>query len=112
MGLLVSRAPLGTSAAAQAGPRDVARRAAGARSRRRRKTIRVARRLPASGPLSFGQFDGKNVECAYHGWQFDAHTGQCRAIPSLTDDSKLKCDRIYAGDFPCAERDGYVQGRS
>src|SRR5271169_3356367 len=29
-------------------------------------------------PLSFGQFDGKTVECAYHGWQFDAHTGQCR----------------------------------
>src|SRR5271154_2603740 len=21
-------------------------------------------------PLSFGQFDGKTVECAYHGWQF------------------------------------------
>ncbi len=59
-------------------------------------------------PLSFGQFDGKTVECAYHGWQFDAHTGQCRTIPSLTEDSKLKCDRIYAGSFPCEERDGYV----
>ena len=51
-------------------------------------------------PLSFGQFDGTAVECAYHGWQFDAHTGQCRAIPSLTDDSKLKCERIHAGSFP------------
>jgi phenylpropionate dioxygenase-like ring-hydroxylating dioxygenase large terminal subunit len=59
-------------------------------------------------PLSFGQFDGKNVECAYHGWQFEAHTGQCHAIPSLTEDSKLKCERIYAGSFPCEERDGYV----
>jgi phenylpropionate dioxygenase-like ring-hydroxylating dioxygenase large terminal subunit len=59
-------------------------------------------------PLSFGQFDGKNVECAYHGWQFDAHTGQCRVIPSLTEDSRLKCDRIYAGSFPCEERDGYL----
>ncbi|HYL45922.1 MAG TPA: Rieske 2Fe-2S domain-containing protein [Candidatus Limnocylindrales bacterium] len=59
-------------------------------------------------PLSFGQFDGANVECAYHGWQFDAHTGQCRVIPSLTPDSNLKCDRIYAGSFPCEERDGYV----
>ena len=29
-------------------------------------------------------------------------------IPSLTADSKLKCDRIYAGSFPCEERDGYV----
>ena len=59
-------------------------------------------------PLSFGQFDGASVECAYHGWQFDAHTGQCRHIPSLMADSKLKCDRIYAGSFPCEERDGYV----
>ena len=59
-------------------------------------------------PLSFGEFDGENVECAYHGWQFDAHTGQCRHIPSLTADSKLKCERIYAGSFPCAERDGYI----
>src|SRR5271163_1541057 len=45
-------------------------------------------------PLSFGQFDGKTVEC--------------RTIPSLTDDSKLKCERISAGSFPCEERDGYV----
>jgi phenylpropionate dioxygenase-like ring-hydroxylating dioxygenase large terminal subunit len=59
-------------------------------------------------PLSFGQFDGSAVECAYHGWQFDAHTGQCRHIPSLTPDSKLKCERISAGSFPCEERDGYV----
>jgi phenylpropionate dioxygenase-like ring-hydroxylating dioxygenase large terminal subunit len=59
-------------------------------------------------PLSFGRFDGASVECAYHGWQFDAHTGQCRHIPSLMADSKLKCDRIYAGSFPCEERDGYI----
>jgi phenylpropionate dioxygenase-like ring-hydroxylating dioxygenase large terminal subunit len=59
-------------------------------------------------PLSFGQFDGASVECAYHGWQFDAHTGQCRHIPSLTGDSKLKYDRIYTGSFPCEERDGYI----
>ncbi len=59
-------------------------------------------------PLSFGQFDGTSVECAYHGWQFDAHTGQCRHIPSLTADSKLKCERISAGSFPCEERDGYI----
>jgi phenylpropionate dioxygenase-like ring-hydroxylating dioxygenase large terminal subunit len=59
-------------------------------------------------PLSFGRFDGASVECAYHGWQFDAHTGQCRHIPSLMPDSKLRCDRIYAGSFPCEERDGYI----
>lgn len=59
-------------------------------------------------PLSVGHFDGQNVECAYHGWQFDAQTGQCRTIPSITADSKLQCERICAGSFPAEERDGYV----
>jgi phenylpropionate dioxygenase-like ring-hydroxylating dioxygenase large terminal subunit len=59
-------------------------------------------------PLSAGSCDGQTVECTYHGWRFDAHTGQCREIPSITADSKLQCDRIYAGSFPCEERDGYV----
>jgi phenylpropionate dioxygenase-like ring-hydroxylating dioxygenase large terminal subunit len=58
-------------------------------------------------PLSFGQFDGATVECAYHGWRFDAHSGQCREIPSLMPDTKLKCERISAGSFPCEERDGH-----
>src|SRR6266496_6460842 len=48
-------------------------------------------------PLSYGRFDGEQVECCYHGWKFDAHTGQCQHIPSLTSDQKLKLDRIYAG---------------
>ena len=59
-------------------------------------------------PLSFGQFDGKAVECAYHGWQFDAHNGQCVHIPSLTADSKLKCERIAVGSYLCAEHDGLI----
>lgn len=59
-------------------------------------------------PLSLGHFDGNLLECSYHGWKFEAHTGQCRLIPSITADSKLKCERISAGSFPCEERDGYV----
>jgi len=59
-------------------------------------------------PLSFGRLEAGNVECSYHGWQFDVHSGQCAVIPSLTADSKLKCDRIFADAFPCDERDGYV----
>ncbi len=59
-------------------------------------------------PLSLGRYDGHAVECAYHGWRFEAHTGQCRLVPSITEDSKLQCDRIHAGSFPCEERDGYV----
>jgi phenylpropionate dioxygenase-like ring-hydroxylating dioxygenase large terminal subunit len=59
-------------------------------------------------PLSYGHFDGKNLQCSYHGWEFDACSGRCVAIPSLTSHDKLKVERISAGHFPCAERDGYV----
>ncbi|HEU4387489.1 MAG TPA: aromatic ring-hydroxylating dioxygenase subunit alpha [Blastocatellia bacterium] len=61
-----------------------------------------------SMPLSEGRFDGTLVECAYHGWRFDPGSGQCREIPSLTNDAKLKVDRICAKSFPCDERDGYI----
>jgi len=59
-------------------------------------------------PLSYGRFDGKTVECSYHGWRFDACTAQCVEIPSLTSQDKLKVDRVFAGHYPCEERDGYV----
>jgi phenylpropionate dioxygenase-like ring-hydroxylating dioxygenase large terminal subunit len=59
-------------------------------------------------PLSYGHFDGQTVECSYHGWRFDACTGRCVEIPSLTNQDKLKVDRIFAGHYPCEERDGYV----
>jgi phenylpropionate dioxygenase-like ring-hydroxylating dioxygenase large terminal subunit len=45
-------------------------------------------------PLSCGRFDGQQLECSYHGWKFDAHSGQCQLIPSLTSDQELKEDRI------------------
>ena len=59
-------------------------------------------------PLFCGWFDGQNIECSYHGWKFDAGTGQCRLVPSLTADQNLKIERIYAGSFPCQERDNYI----
>jgi phenylpropionate dioxygenase-like ring-hydroxylating dioxygenase large terminal subunit len=59
-------------------------------------------------PLSYGRFDGKNLECGYHGWKFDGCTGQCVEIPSLTSQDKLKVERIFAGHYPCEEHDGYV----
>ena len=59
-------------------------------------------------PLSYGRFDGKNVECSYHGWKFDGCSGQCEEIPSLTSQDKLKVERIFAGHYPCQEYDGYV----
>jgi len=59
-------------------------------------------------PLSYGRFDGKVVECSYHGWRFEACSGQCMEIPSLTSQDKLRVDRVFAGHYPCEERDGYV----
>ena len=59
-------------------------------------------------PLSYGRFDGKNLECSYHGWKFDGCSGQCVEIPSLTSQDKLKVERIFAGHYPCEEHDGYV----
>src|SRR5229473_7164425 len=59
-------------------------------------------------PLSFGLFDGEQIECSYHGWRFEAHSGQCQLIPSLTSDQKFRVDRIYAGSFPCEEHDDYI----
>jgi phenylpropionate dioxygenase-like ring-hydroxylating dioxygenase large terminal subunit len=59
-------------------------------------------------PLSYGRFDGKNLECSYHGWKFDGCSGQCVEIPSLTSQDKLKVERIFAEHYPCEEHDGYV----
>jgi len=59
-------------------------------------------------PLSYGHFDGQALECCYHGWKFDACSGRCLEIPSLASQDKLKVERIFAGHYPCEERDGYV----
>src|SRR4029077_18391745 len=59
-------------------------------------------------PLSCGHLDAQQIECSYHGWRFDAHSGQCRLIPSLTADQKFKVDRVYAGSYACEEHDDFV----
>lgn len=59
-------------------------------------------------PLSCGWFDGREVTCKYHGWAFEPVIGQCTAIPSLTTRDRLDPTKIYAGAFPCEERDGYA----
>ncbi|HSB60490.1 MAG TPA: Rieske 2Fe-2S domain-containing protein [Vicinamibacteria bacterium] len=58
-------------------------------------------------PLSYGRFDGREVECSYHGWRFEPRSGQCRSVPSLAADSRLRADRIFAAAFPCREADGF-----
>ncbi|RJF86938.1 aromatic ring-hydroxylating dioxygenase subunit alpha [Oleomonas cavernae] len=58
-------------------------------------------------PLSCGRFDGRQVECCYHGWRFDG-TGTCTAIPSLVADQAIKVDRIKVRRYPIAEQHGLV----
>lgn len=58
-------------------------------------------------PLSAGWFDGETVMCKYHGWRFEPCSGRCEEIPSLTAADTLDPTRIYAGAYPCEERDGY-----
>jgi len=58
-------------------------------------------------PLSYGNFDGKEIECCYHGWRFDT-TGQCTCIPSLVKSQRLDPTRIQVPHFPCRIVQGQV----
>jgi phenylpropionate dioxygenase-like ring-hydroxylating dioxygenase large terminal subunit len=59
-------------------------------------------------PLSHGRLDGERIQCAFHGWKFDVHTGQCSLIPACPAPQHLKLDVIRAGHVPCEERDGFI----
>src|SRR5438132_11246470 len=59
-------------------------------------------------PLAVILFYRPKVEFSYHACKFDAQSGQCQLILSLTADQRLKVERIYAGSYPCEERDHFV----
>ncbi len=58
-------------------------------------------------PLHYGKFDGKTVQCAYHGWKF-GQDGWCAEIPSLAPDQKMDIGKICAGSYPCVEQQGVI----
>lgn len=58
-----------------------------------------------NAPLSAGRVRGGELECAYHGWRFDAG-GACLAVPGLAGAPEARATRATA--FPCREQDGYV----
>ena len=58
-----------------------------------------------NAPLSAGRVRGGELECAYHGWRFDA-AGACLAVPGLTSPPDARAARATA--FACLEQDGYV----
>ncbi len=58
-------------------------------------------------PLSDGRFDGRELECCYHGWRF-APDGRCTAIPSLAAAQELDVGRIRVKSYPAREVQGNV----
>jgi phenylpropionate dioxygenase-like ring-hydroxylating dioxygenase large terminal subunit len=58
-----------------------------------------------NAPLSAGRVRRGELQCAYHGWRFDA-AGACVAAPGLAATPETRAARATA--FPCLEQDGYV----
>ncbi len=58
-------------------------------------------------PLSFGGFDGTEIECCYHGWRF-ATDGHCTLIPSLVEGQAFDLARIAVAFYPAREVQGNI----
>ncbi|MBD3882697.1 aromatic ring-hydroxylating dioxygenase subunit alpha [Phormidium tenue FACHB-886] len=55
--------------------------------------------------LSEGRVQGDVLECAYHGWQFNA-IGQCSHVPYLAENQKLPACLLRT--YPVREQDGFI----
>ncbi|MBD2461952.1 aromatic ring-hydroxylating dioxygenase subunit alpha [Oscillatoria sp. FACHB-1407] len=55
--------------------------------------------------LSEGNVVNGQLECIYHGWQFNAE-GRCAAVPYLADNQKLPTCQIRT--YPVREQDGFI----
>ncbi|MEM7795800.1 MAG: aromatic ring-hydroxylating dioxygenase subunit alpha [Cyanobacteria bacterium P01_C01_bin.118] len=55
--------------------------------------------------LSHGQVQGNQLECVYHGWQFNG-AGACVDVPYLSAKQKLPNCRLRA--YPVQEQDGFI----
>lgn len=58
-------------------------------------------------PLTYGRFDGQEVECCYHGWRFDT-TGRCTVIPSLVEEQNLDLSRFRVKQYQVREVQGNI----
>src|SRR4051794_1908035 len=56
-------------------------------------------------PLSRGRRVGALLECAYHGWQYDAE-GRCRVVPALRGEPEGKARNVAT--HAVREQEGYV----
>ena len=58
------------------------------------------------GSLGDGKIKGDNVECPYHGWQYDGK-GQCHRIPSLGSQASIPA-RARVDAYPVEEKWGLI----
>ncbi|MFN3927883.1 MAG: Rieske 2Fe-2S domain-containing protein [Pseudanabaenaceae cyanobacterium] len=58
-------------------------------------------------PLSYGKFDGAEIECPYHGWRFNS-TGHCTLIPALTENPQFDLSKFAITTYPTAEHQGGI----
>ena len=58
-------------------------------------------------PLSAGHFDGREIECCYHGWRFDTR-GQCTLIPSLVPGHSFTLGHIRTRRYATCEVQGNI----
>ncbi len=58
-------------------------------------------------PLNLGRFDGREIECCYHGWRFDT-TGQCTAIPALVPGQPFTAGRARVRRYPARDVQGNI----
>ncbi len=72
------------------------------------KAFALRNQCPHRGiPLTYGNFDGKEIECCYHGWRFKTD-GVCSKIPALPPDSKLDISKVRAPYYPIREVHGLI----
>ena len=58
-----------------------------------------------NAPLSAGRVVDGNIQCHYHGWQFDG-AGVCRAVPGLCTEPDHPARRVPS--FACRDSQGWV----
>jgi phenylpropionate dioxygenase-like ring-hydroxylating dioxygenase large terminal subunit len=58
-------------------------------------------------PLSYGKFDGKEIECCYHGWRFDS-AGACTHIPALVGSEGIEANNIHVRKYDVRETQGGI----
>ncbi|WP_421976416.1 Rieske 2Fe-2S domain-containing protein [Roseivirga seohaensis] len=72
------------------------------------KVFALRNQCPHRGiPLTYGNFDGCEIECCYHGWRFKTD-GTCSKIPTLPPSSKLDVTKVRAPYYPLREVHGIV----